>query len=397
MLLRLCILASTSWVASMVLAQVAARSPSSPSTGQGRKAEEAIKSGNLEAAERELRALLALDPDQVEARGKLASMTFLQGKWAEAARELREVLKRQPALSQAQAMLGMCEKRLGRPAEAQRLLEQSVPRLTEGPLRLQAGLDLVEIFYQAGELDRAAAAIGLLERTGQPSPDVLYAAWRIYTELAYRARDALAATAPDSARMRQLMAQHLIHQGDLGGGIAQYRRALEIDPKLPGVRYELGQAILLSSVSEDALQQAEKEFRLALVENPSDANAEYMLGRIYALRLDYNTALEHYQRALRLRPDHGDAHSGLGDALMKIGQPGKALDHLLEAVRINPLNLTARYRLATAYRQLGRDTEARKEWAAFQQLKKQERRIQEIYEQIRFRKVDEVPLDTSKQ
>ena len=153
--------------------------------------------------------------------------------------------------------------------------------------------------------------------------DVLYTTARIYADLANRSRDALLLTAPESARTHQLMAEMLINRGNSRAAIVQYRKALEIDPKLRGVHYELGEAILQDSRQAQALQAAEKEFQVALAENPADGNAEYRLGTICSLRRNYRTAIEHYSRALHLQPDDAYAHQALGAAWIKLGESRK--------------------------------------------------------------------------
>jgi tetratricopeptide (TPR) repeat protein len=122
------------------------------------------------------------------------------------------------------------------------------------------------------------------------------------------------------------MAEMLINRGNSSAAVIQYRKALEIDPKLRGVHYELGEAILEDSLQAQALQAAEKEFRAALAENPADGNAEYGLGTICSLRSDYRTAIEHYSRALQLQPDNAYAHQALGAAWIRMGEPEKALE-----------------------------------------------------------------------
>ncbi|MCI0628839.1 MAG: tetratricopeptide repeat protein, partial [Acidobacteria bacterium] len=298
-----------------------------------------------------------------------------------------------------QALLGMCEKRLGRPGAARPLLEQSLPRLEEGTLRAQAGLELLEILYQTRDLDKATDILRVLEPGSSTNVDLLYTAYRIYTDLAYRARDALATVAPDNARMYQLMAQHLVNQGDLPRALVLYRKALEIDPKLPGVHYDLGEAVLLSPSSDSALQEAEKEFRAALAENAGDANAEYKLGRVYAMRLDLEKAIQHYSRALKLQPEHVNAHIRLGEALMKRDEPRKALGHLVSASRLDPLNATVHYRLAMLYRALGRESEAQRELSMFKKLRDSKEKIRQVYQQMRqsVPEAHDIPPDVPKE
>src|SRR5215475_7004369 len=61
----------------------------------------------------EFRAILALDPDNVDARGNLGVLLFFQGNYTLAIPELRSALKLQPKLWKIQALLGMAEKRTG--------------------------------------------------------------------------------------------------------------------------------------------------------------------------------------------------------------------------------------------------------------------------------------------
>lgn len=329
------------------------------------------------------RAILGLDPNNSEARGKLGFVLFMRGDWAGAAEDFQQVLKSQPHLPNAQAVLGMCQKRLGRLVEARRLLEEALPHLPAGILQSQAGLELAEILYQADDLDRAVDVIRILLPSNPKNVDVLYTAARIYADLANRSRDALALAAPNSARMHQLMAEFLINRGDAHAAVIQYRQALEREPKLRGVHYELGEAILQDSRQPPALEAAEKEFRAALAENPADARAEYRLGTVCTLRRDYKTAIQHYSRALQLQPSNAYAQQELGAAFIKVGEPERALEHLLAATRLDPLYPTAHYQLGTLYRQLGREADARREREAFKKLEEFQKQIDQVYMRTR--------------
>ena len=347
------------------------------------KAQQALRSSDFAAAEREFQAVVTLDPNNLDARGNVGVMRFFQSDWAGAAEQFRKVLEIQPKTWKVQAYLGMCERRLGHPVDARRLLKEALPHLPEGPFETQAGLELAEILYQTGDLEGAVDVVRILLPSSPKNVDVLYTTARIYADLANRSRDALLLTAPESARTHQLMAEMLINRGNSRAAIIQYRKALEIDPKLRGVHYELGEAILQDSRQAPALQAAEIEFRAALTENPADANAEYRLGTVCKLRRDYKTAIEHYSHALQLQPDNADAHQALGAAWVKMGEPEKALDQLLAATRLDPLNPVAHYHLGTLYRQLGRETDSRRELATFQTLEDSRRQIDQVYVRTR--------------
>lgn len=363
--------------------------PQAPASGSQeipshlQKAQQALQSRDFAAAEREFRAVLALDPNNLEVRGNIGVMRFFQNDWEGAAEQFRAVLTAQPENWKVEAYLGMCEGRRGQSPEARRRLAAALPHLADGPFKTQAGLELAQMEYQSGDLDGAVDVVRLLLPAHPRNVDVLYTAARVYADLADRSRDALLLTAPESARTRQLMAEMLINRGDARAAIVQYRQALQIDPKLPGIHYELGEAILQDSRQPPALQAAEKEFRAALAENPRDARAEYRLGTISSLRGDYQTAIEHYSRALEFQPNDAYAHEALGVAWVKMGKPEQALEQLVAATRLDPLDSTAHYQLSALYRSLGREADARRELAAFEELDKAKKQIDQVYIQTR--------------
>jgi tetratricopeptide (TPR) repeat protein len=326
--------------------------------------------------------VVALEPGNVDARANLGSIAFLRGDCVAAEAAFKPLVVEQPELVKAQALLGLAQACLGHSREASGPLAKAYPKLPGGKLRRQVGMALFEIHYRGGSPDEAIDTLRQLQREDGSSPEVLYAAARLYTDLANNARDALAASAPDSARLRQLMAQHLVNAGDLDGAIAQYRRALALDPQGHGIHYELGEALLQQSTTPEALAAAEKEFRKALAEDPGNGVAEYRLGRIQALRGDYQGALEHYGRALALRPDYANAHVRAAEALRTLGDMKGAEDHLLQAIRLEPGNLNAHFRLAGIYRDTGRASEGEAELKVFRTLEQARARVEQTYAEM---------------
>jgi len=346
------------------------------------RAQQALADKQFEVAIRELNAVLALDPKNVEARGNLGVVQFLQGNFAVASQNLRQALRLQPSLWQAQAILGLCEEAQGKFDSAKTLLEKSFPHLQDKKLQVRAGMALAELDYQQGDLEKTSAVLGALQKLDPTNVDVLYVVYRVHTDLATQARDRLALVAPNSARMHQLLAQHLVTEGDAKGSIAQYREALKIDSHLPGAHFELGEAILEDSMSEQSQQDAQKEFEAALAINPGDAKAECRMGALFSLRRDMDAALGHYRRAAELAPDDPEAQVGLGKVLMSTGQLDQALEHLRHAVAVDPLDAQAHYRLSRVYRQLGRIPEADSEVATFNQLREAKERLRSAYVHI---------------
>jgi tetratricopeptide (TPR) repeat protein len=346
------------------------------------RAQEALKDNKLDVAASEFQEILRIDPRNAEARASLGAIAFNGRNYSQAAREFQESLRLKPELWNAQAFLGMSEMRLGNLDQAETLLEKSFPHVQEQKLRVQAGSDLVYIYYMAGNLDKAAAIVTVLESIQPDQPDTLYTAYRVYSDLAAHALATLIKVAPQSARTHEILAQSLMSHNDSSGAIQEYRRALQADPNLPEIHFELGQALLSYSANESSRSEAEKEFEAALVANPSDAGAEYELGEVAWSRSDFKTAIQHYSRALQFRPHFIDAQVGMGKALTSTNESAKALDYLLDAERSDPQNEVVHYRLALAYRKLGVKTDADREWSKFQEIRKSQDATRLLYEEM---------------
>jgi tetratricopeptide (TPR) repeat protein len=320
----------------------------------------------------EFQAILNLDPNNAEAHANLGLIAFAGANYEAAAHELRAALKIRPSLWNAQAFLGMSEMHLGATDEARQSLEGAFAHLEDKNLRIRVGTMLVQLDYELGKLDDALNVATAMEKLAPDDPDVLYIVYRAHSALAARALTTLAKVGPNSARLHEVLGESHASDSDFVGAISEYEKALAIDPALPGVHFELGEAILRNKVDEDSRARAEQQFAAALVENPNDAHSEYELGEIAFLRSRWQEALQHYSRATQLQPTLVDAQVALGKVLAQLGQPEEALKHLLEAVRLDPDNASAHYRLSQVYRALKRDDDARREMAAFLALHKPE-------------------------
>lgn len=347
-----------------------------------RKAFEFLKANDANSAVKEFDAVLALDPKNSEAYANLGVIAFVQRDYPNAAQYLRKALAIDPSLVKTEALLGICERRMGQ-ASGQALLEKSFPKLKDKKLQIQVGMELAGIYYQQGNLDRASSVMRELVEIDPDNVEILYLAQQIYSDLADDTLNKLAILAPGSARMQQVIAERLINAGDLKGAIEHYRKALEIDPRLPGIRYELGEAILESAQTDPAAQaDAQKEFEEAIKREGDSARIECQLAKIAFLHSDMEQALAHYNRAYALNPGEVEAQMGLAKLLTMANKSEEALKYLHMAVQSDPLNSEAHYRLAGLCRKLGLTDEAEKELRLFQEIKQTKDRVKELYRQM---------------
>src|SRR5258708_30264059 len=96
-----------------------------------RKAQEYLRENRPDLAAAEFKAIVALEPNNADARGNLGVLLFFQGAYPDAIPQLRAALKLQPALAKIQALLGMAEKRTGDLHSATGDLEKAFPKLKE--------------------------------------------------------------------------------------------------------------------------------------------------------------------------------------------------------------------------------------------------------------------------
>jgi tetratricopeptide (TPR) repeat protein len=178
------------------------------------------------------------------------------------------------------------------------------------------------------------------------------------------------------------MAHEAARQGNTQGAIAQYREALKLDTKIPGLHFELAEALNGSELPGDR-QEMERQYKAALTVNPFGEKSECRLGDIAACQSDLKAAAAHYSRALKLQPNDADANLGLAKILMSMHQPQEAEAHLEHAAELDPFN-PAHYRLGVLYRELGRTSDSQRELAEFEKLKKMKIRLSNIYQGMRL-------------
>ena len=339
----------------------------------------------------EFEAAVAIDPENVDAQANLGVLLFFQGRAVDCIPHLRAALaahglappseERQPGLAKIQGLLGMAESRTLDFADARKDMEAAFPSLDDPRFQLQLGLELVGLDTESGDLDRAAAVIAQLRKADPDNAEVLYASYRTYSDLAGESMLALSLAAPDSAQMHQLLAHEDIRQGNTNGAITQYRKAIAINPHLPGVHFELAE-LLHTSSDETVKKEAEKEYHAALLENPQNEKSILRLAEIDWRKGNIEQSYKEYTKAVELQPDDADAKLGLAKTLTDMNQADKALLLLEDAVRLEPTNATAHFRLAALYRKMGRVDDAKRELELYQKFKDMKEKLRALYKEL---------------
>jgi tetratricopeptide (TPR) repeat protein len=328
-----------------------------------------------------LREIISLDPKNANAQANAGVLLYFQGNYGEAIPHMRVALELQPDLWRIEALLGMAEKRTGDPRQAQSHLERAFPHLDDRKIQIQAGVELIELDSASTELEKAAAIVAKLEEIAPQNPQVHLIAYQIARQRMYQSLLSMMIVAPESAEMHMIMAGELGRQGDRAAAIAQYREAIRLNPMLPGVHFELAEQL---RTSPDPAQnaQAEEEYKAAIRVNQYDAISWRQLGGITTAKGDFKLAEEQYRKALALQPKDSEARTGLAIALISVDRTKEAISLLEDAVKDDPTNLAAHYRLSLLYRRAGRNPDAERELETFHHYQDVRDKLGKIFKQL---------------
>lgn len=328
-----------------------------------------------------LRELVLIEPRNVNAQANLGVLLFFQGGYSEAMPHMRAALQLQPDLWRVEALLGIAEKRSGDPKLAQDDLERAFTHVDDKKIQIQAGLELMELDSAAAQLSKALAVAAKLEELTPEDPQILFAASELSRQMMNQSLLSMAIVGPDSAEMHMMMAGELGRQGDIANAVTQFREALRLNPNLPGAHFELAEQLRRSS--DPALNaQAEGEYRAALKVNPYDELAWRQFGGLVEANGDFKTAEEYYRRALTLQPTDSEAQTGLAIALISMNRTSEAISLLESAVKEDPTNTVAHFRLSMLYRRAGRAAEAQHELDEFQHYNELKDKLGKVFKQL---------------
>ncbi len=247
----------------------------------------------------------------------------------------------------------------GHCSEALPLLSRTVAHLADKELQKRASLDGVRCATLLQRWDFLLDFARILNQQFSHDPEVLYVLVHAYSDLSNHATEQLARTAPNSLPALELDAEASELQGKWDQAEKDYRKILEENPRYPGIHFRLAR-LLLSKPNPPAnfQEQAKSELQEELKIDPANAGAEYVLGELARQAGDFNEAIKHFSKATQLDQNFGDAYLGLGVSLSAEKNYAEAVAPLEMAVKLQPSNPAAHYSLGTAYSRTGRKTDA---------------------------------------
>ena len=158
-----------------------------------------------------------------------------------------------------------------------------------------------------------------------------------------------------------------------GNNVALWTYSLHASPDSALVH--LFQATLLRT-RDGNMAGAEREYQAAVRLNRESvrplAGIAYEcylgLGQIALMRADAAKAINYYQMAIRLGPDHSPAYKALGAYYFPQGDYKRAAEYFTTAVKLNPQDVESRFFLGTCELKLGHPREAAAQFRAARQV-----------------------------
>ncbi len=139
------------------------------------------------------------------------------------------------------------------------------------------------------------------------------------------------------------------------------KQAIELDGENLMARFLLGKALVISHDSlhiANFSQLALEQFVFIAGKNPRFPTVHLHMAMIYSNNGDEDKALQELTTELELFPKNVQARMEMGEILLKMGQPDKAYEHLVQAEKEAPTMQLVHYNLAMVYRKKAQRAEA---------------------------------------
>ncbi len=276
----------------------------------------ALRSGRAETAERQLRAIQATAPGEVNSLRLLGLALLAQGKLEPAIETLERAVTSTPDFAQARTDLARAYREVGRVAAARTELQRVVK---QAPALESAWLAYGDVLV---DLERYADARYAFEQARRLDP---------HRERIEQATAAFVAGDRQSAEgtFRDILKSDASHVGSLcglaalalGAGNTQdserlLRHALKQTAHLPLARRGLGHTLLAAG----QLPEAETVFRELLKVEPENPQNWVALGSVYTRLLRQADALAAFEEASRLNPTQVRLRLSIGHLHKTLGQ-----------------------------------------------------------------------------
>ncbi len=328
------------------------------------------------SAEQRAALLQRVTATLVRAYFNLGVMQAQGGRFPRAAEFFEQAAALDPAFPQLQYSLGVAYFTAGRYDKATAPLSRAIAGAGANASGNAAARRMLALAWLETEnYDKAADLLkDDPQRDADPSLQYAYGLALVRSNRAAEAEQifsALLTAHADMAELHVVLGQAHAQQGDYSAAIASLQHALQLKPDVMDANASLGVIYL----KQGKLPEAAAALRAELKVHADDYKTRHNLATVLELDGHPQEAIAEARAVLRVRPDFADARYLLGKILLAQGAAQEAVAHLEVAARLSPDSANIHYQLGQAYQKLGQTTQAREQFAAFQQLKDRRRGV----------------------
>ncbi len=183
----------------------------------------------------------------------------------------------------------------------------------------------------------------------------------------------------------------LLQKKDYTGAVAQFKKAIGLDPNSLDAYSKLGSTYLMQNKTKEAtdafkqvirinptsadaykdlgnaylqaknLSNAEKQYKISASLDKSSTYPPYTLGHIYVQTNRLSEADQQFRKVVALAPKDAHGYYGLGLVHNKLGKYDDAVRELSKAVSLKKDLASAQYELGVAYNSLGQKDKAKEQ------------------------------------
>jgi tetratricopeptide (TPR) repeat protein len=293
----------------------------------------------------------------------LGSLEYGAGSYADARDALNHYLELTPDAPPALALRGLCEFETGEQQQSLSDIEKAIAMgaanqsRNEQILRYHEGLLLTLM----GHFDEALKSYSFFAQKGISSPELFIAIGLAGLHMPVQPKDA-------SADLQELLtgtggAVYQFQSGDQAGAARSFQNLFQKFPTTANLHYLYG-TLLYSADPDSSIGEFEKELEV----NPGNQQAQVMVPWALLMKDRAQEALPYAKQVAAAQPKVAAAQLVLGRALAETGDLAAGIQHLEQALQLEPNNLEIHIALAKAYSRSGRDQDARRERALCLQM-----------------------------
>jgi tetratricopeptide (TPR) repeat protein len=238
---------------------------------------DALKAGNLDAAEAAFRDVLKGGGERAFVHHNLGIVLQQRGRTAEALAEFREASRLDPSFGPARLLAGTALLALGRPKEAVTELRQAARLM---PNETAPRLQLANAYERSGDIRGVVGEYRRLVVANPSNDEYIYRLGKAYLRQAQWSFERMRSVDPHTARLPQALARQYLDQGRPDLAAAAFEQAATLAPTLPDIHLALARIHLDEGRFDDAAREIERELAIA----PDSAEARAVGAQIDAAR-----------------------------------------------------------------------------------------------------------------